>query len=59
MTLLPSTENDYPNNGIKNINILFSNSYQASTGSIYVNGAFENIGNITLENVKVIGYFYR
>lgn len=58
LTLLPSTENDYPNEGMKNIDILFSNSYQASTGSFYVNGAFKNVGNTTLENVKVIGYFY-
>ncbi|HET6589818.1 MAG TPA: right-handed parallel beta-helix repeat-containing protein [Candidatus Nitrosocosmicus sp.] len=58
LTLLPSTEMDYPNGNMNTIEIQFSNSYQASTGSFYVNGAFKNVGDRVLENAKVIGYFY-
>jgi parallel beta-helix repeat protein len=58
LTLLPSTEEDYPNGNMKAIEMQFSNSYQASTGSFYVNGAFKNVGDKVLDSAKVIGYFY-
>lgn len=58
LTLLPSTDKDYTNGEMNSIETQFSNSYQSSTGSFYVNGAFRNAGDKVLENAKVVGYFY-